>query len=80
MCAHEVVAWVMNPLQVLYVDSKSPSSVDQKHHQAAFAYGSGTLHGHMLVIHNLILSICNQVLSAPSDDVESTGFESLVHK
>ncbi|KAG0568675.1 hypothetical protein KC19_6G037200 [Ceratodon purpureus] len=48
VCANEIVTWVMNPLQVLYVDSKTPSSVDQKHQQAAFAYGSGTLHGHML--------------------------------
>lgn len=48
VCVHEVVAWVMNPLQVLYVDSKPPSSVDRKHQQATFAYGSGTLHGHML--------------------------------
>ena len=56
VCAHEVVAWLMNPLQVLYVDSKSPSSVDQKHQQAAFAYASGTLHGHMLVINNSIIS------------------------
>lgn len=54
VCAHELVAWIMNPLQVLYVDAKEPpkfpSRVDQNNHQqqAAFAFGSGTLRGHML--------------------------------
>jgi hypothetical protein len=56
VCAHEVATWIMNPLQVLYVDSKEPptcmvskalSTIDPK--QAAFAFGSGTLQGHLLV-------------------------------
>ena len=56
VCAHEVATWIMNPLQVLYVDSKEPptcmvskalSKVDPN--QAAFAFGSGTLQGHLLV-------------------------------
>lgn len=46
VCAHEAVAWVTAPLQILYVDSKTR---DQKQRQqAAFAYASGTLHGHQL--------------------------------
>ena len=56
VCAHEVATWIMNPLQVLYVDSKEPptcmvskalSTIDPN--QAAFAFGSGTLQGHLLV-------------------------------
>lgn len=73
-----MVTWVMNPLQVLYVDSKTPSSVDQKYQQAAFAYGSGTLHGHMLVIHNFIFSFRNLVLSALGEDVKSPSFECIL--
>lgn len=55
VCAHEVATWIMNPLQVLYVDSKEPptcmvskalSTIDPN--QAAFAFGSGTLQGHLL--------------------------------
>jgi uncharacterized protein (UPF0548 family) len=55
ICSRELVAWIINPLQILYVDSKDspfcPLSKAQSQtsaQQAAFAFGSGTLQGHLL--------------------------------
>lgn len=40
ICYKEVIPWVMLPLQIAYVVDRNPLS---------FAFGSGTLQGHLLV-------------------------------
>jgi uncharacterized protein (UPF0548 family) len=68
ICYREAVipfprVWVMLPLQVAYVESESP---------AAFAFGSGTLQGHLLVrTHRRIVAS-----PPPCDDEQSSSSSS----
>lgn len=54
VCVKEIFPWIMLPLQVSYVindSSNSSSGVgsgDRRMKKAAFGFGSGTLHGHLL--------------------------------
>jgi len=45
VCVKEFFPWVMMPLQVVYVN-ETPIA---KNRVASFGFGSGTLHGHLLV-------------------------------
>jgi len=45
ICYKEVIPWVMLPLQIAYVMDGSKS----KGSRSMFAFGSGTLQGHLLV-------------------------------
>lgn len=45
VCVKEFLPWLMMPLQVVYVDETSTA----KNRVASFGFGSGTLHGHLLV-------------------------------
>ena len=45
VCVKELLPWVMMPLQVVYVNESKVA----KNRVASFGFGSGTLHGHLLV-------------------------------
>lgn len=45
VCVKEFFPWLTMPLQVVYVN-ETPKA---KNRRASFAFGSGTLHGHLLV-------------------------------
>ncbi|GJN09364.1 hypothetical protein PR202_ga27365 [Eleusine coracana subsp. coracana] len=49
ICYKEVIPWVMLPLQISYVSSSSHgSSSSTNNNKGMFAFGSGTLQGHLL--------------------------------
>jgi len=45
VCVKELFPWLMMPLQVVYVNETAKA----KNRRASFGFGSGTLHGHLLV-------------------------------
>jgi len=66
VCVKELIPWIMMPLQIAYVTDTSAdhrSAAVMAPAKASFGFGSGTLHGHLLVTSPyLFKSICISVL------------------
>lgn len=53
VCTKTFLPWTMMPLEVVYVDEKKNANKAI----ASFGFGSGTLHGHLLVSASLLIEI-----------------------
>lgn len=57
VCVKELLPWLMMPLQIVYVtDVPSNRVVAGDGTKACFGFGSGTLHGHLLVKNPILTS------------------------
>ncbi|KAF5746438.1 hypothetical protein HS088_TW06G00609 [Tripterygium wilfordii] len=54
VCVKEFLPWVLMPLQVIYVND----SRNAKKGVASFGFGSGTLHGHLLLLKRSDCAYC----------------------